>query len=115
MTQFKELQIINSLIEYATIFRTDFETIIKYCLLNDGLPQGSPVSPHITNLIMIPLDYYITEHCNKNGYCYTRYADDILISHPETFNYNDMINYLRGLLENNSPLTIKTEKNKVWK
>lgn len=104
--QFNELQTINSLPQDA---QDAMGIILNYCLLNDGLPQGSPVSPLITNLIMIPYDYYITRHCEELGFCYTRYADDILISHNETFKFNDMVKYLRGIFTD-APFTIKNEK-----
>ena len=35
------------------------ENIIDICLLNGSLPQGTPMSPLLTNLLMIPLDYKI--------------------------------------------------------
>jgi len=89
------------------------ENIIDICLLNGSLPQGTPMSPLLTNLLMIPLDYKI-QHLlwNYNGkkFVYTRYADDILISSPFDFDWRMVQTSVQGILENNSPFKLKTEK-----
>ena len=46
----------------------------------DQLPQGSPSSPVIANIIAAGLDTEITKICGSLGCRYTRYADDITIS-----------------------------------
>lgn len=46
------------------------------------LPQGSPASPMITNIICIKMDKEIQEIAERYGYIYTRYADDISFSLP---------------------------------
>ena len=56
------------------------ETIIKWCVYRDHLPQGAPTSPILSNLVCCSLDRRITKLTNKLGAVYTRYADDILIS-----------------------------------
>lgn len=109
--QLMKLQIIATMSKiYGEQLDVFLKLIIHYCMLNGGLPQGSPFSPTLTNLIMVPLDYYITNWCNKKGYCYTRYADDILISGKENFDYQQVINYLTKLFECHAPFTIKSEK-----
>ena len=85
--------------------------------LNDKLPQGTPISPWLTNLIMTEYDYKITQLLNgihnkglkKQRYVYTRYADDILISAKEKFEYQIIIDEIKELLKD-TPLTIKDEK-----
>lgn len=110
-TQLMKLQIMATLSKiYGEAIEESYKTIIKYCLLDGGLPQGSPVSPLLINLIMVPLDFYITKHCAEKGLFYTRYADDILISGKENFNFNDEVNYLRGLFENRAPFKINEKK-----
>lgn len=63
------------------------ETIVKACMIKYdgeyGLPQGAPTSPLLSNIAMIPVDFYFMEHKN-----YTRYADDIYISYHEPYNYS---------------------------
>lgn len=71
--------------------------IITAALLNGTLPQGSHLSPLLTNLTMVPIDYQLTETLhNYNGhhYVYTRYADDITISCKEKFDPDDIMNII---------------------
>ncbi|MFQ4146796.1 reverse transcriptase family protein [Chlorogloeopsis sp. ULAP02] len=44
------------------------------------LPQGSPASPAITNLLCRRLDRKLTKMAESLGFTYTRYADDITFS-----------------------------------
>lgn len=44
------------------------------------LPQGSPCSPAITNILCRRLDYRLTGLAKKYGFNYTRYVDDITFS-----------------------------------
>ena len=46
----------------------------------ERLPQGSPSSPVVANIMARPLDVYLAQMCRKLGCRYTRYADDIVIS-----------------------------------
>lgn len=50
---------------------------------NNGLPQGSPCSPVITNLITHSLDIKLASLAAKHSCFYTRYADDITFSTRE--------------------------------
>ena len=55
-------------------------TIAKIACYNNELPQGSPCSPVITNLITHSLDIKLAAIATKNSCTYTRYADDITFS-----------------------------------
>ena len=90
----------------------DFEKLPKYAFLNNGLPQGSPCSPVITNIVMIPVDYAIDRMLKKinPNFCYTRYADDMLISCPDVFGFIDIQNKVDYLLQEMTPFRIKKEK-----
>lgn len=61
--------------------------VLSLCLLDGGLPQGTPISPMLTNLMMIPIDHQIANGLRQLHMIYTRYADDILISCQHDFNY----------------------------
>lgn len=78
-----------------------------------GLPQGTPLSPYLTNLLMVPIDYEIHNFCKqwkKQHFVYTRYADDIQISSKYNFNYEELKNEIQKIITANSPLSINTEK-----
>jgi RNA-directed DNA polymerase len=66
------------------------EKALSLCFLNGGLPQGTPISPMLTNILMIPFDHKFSNHLEAFGeqnYVYTRYADDISISSRSPFDY----------------------------
>lgn len=59
----------------------DIATVIaQIACHNNELPQGSPCSPVITNLITHSLDIKLAALASKNSCTYTRYADDITFS-----------------------------------
>lgn len=82
--------------------------------LNGGLPQGTPLSPMLTNLIMIPVDYKLanTLHSyNGQQFIYTRYADDMLISSYGAFKFTDIVKLINDTLESfGAPYRIKDKK-----
>lgn len=87
---------------------------LKICFKDNGLPQGTPTSPLLTNLLMVPIDYAIEEYCNKHYLIYTRYADDILISSKHTFNWKHVQSKIEQIFKDfSAPFNIK-KKNKIW-
>lgn len=46
----------------------------------NGLPQGAPTSPVLSNFIAATLDRRLTRLAKENGLSYSRYADDITFS-----------------------------------
>ncbi|WP_439842012.1 retron Ec67 family RNA-directed DNA polymerase/endonuclease [Aeromonas taiwanensis] len=57
--------------------------IAQIACYKNHLPQGSPCSPVITNLIMHSVDIRLAKLAKKNSCTYTRYADDITFSTRE--------------------------------
>ena len=59
----------------------DIATVIaQIACYNNALPQGSPCSPVITNLITHSLDIRLASLAKKHSCTYTRYADDMTFS-----------------------------------
>ena len=67
--------------------RDSLSSALELCFLDGVLPQGTPISPMITNIMMIPVDYMMEKYCRENGLVYSRYADDFLISSRESFDF----------------------------
>lgn len=92
-----------------------FRRAMDLCFLHGALPQGTPVSPMLTNVMMIPIDHRLantlahwTDH---NHYVYTRYADDILISCKYKFDYRSVVGHINEALRNfHAPFSINDEK-----
>lgn len=57
--------------------------LASLCCYEDVLPQGSPASPMISNIIAKHMDRRLYRLAKKYGYVYTRYADDIAFSGDE--------------------------------
>ena len=94
--------------------KEEFETIIKYTLLDGKCPQGSKLSPILSNLVMVPVDYKINNilhNYNKHHFVYTRYADDMTISCKEEFNPKEITDIIINIFkELNLPFKINHSK-----
>jgi hypothetical protein len=94
--------------------REELQKALSLCFLNNGLPQGTPISPFITNVMMIPLDHRISNtlrNFDNKRFVYTRYADDLLISCKIDFNKDSVQKLVFDtLLEFQAPFSIKPEK-----
>lgn len=55
-------------------------TLANLCCLDGCLPQGSPASPAISNLICRRLDARVSGIANRFNLHYSRYADDLCLS-----------------------------------
>lgn len=91
----------------------ELKRALSLCFLNGGLPQGTPISPTITNIMMIPIDHQICNELRKKDehYVYTRYADDLLISSKVSFDCDKLQDYILGVLKKfNAPFCLKREK-----
>jgi len=87
---------------------------LDLCFLNGGLPQGTPISPFLTNVMMIPLDHKFSNALRdfeKNRFVYTRYADDLLISCRRDFDKDKVQAFISDSLRGfSAPFSIKPEK-----
>lgn len=87
---------------------------LSLCYLNGGLPQGTPISPMLTNLFMIPIDHYIAKTTREltPHLVYTRYADDIILSSDLSFDWRDVQGKILDIIGNKfrAPFTLNTSK-----
>lgn len=61
-------------------YEGNFETLIKLIHSNNGLPQGAPSSPIISNLVLSEFDHEMFSLIKSIDGKYTRYSDDISVS-----------------------------------
>lgn len=52
------------------------------------LPQGTPSSTHIANLIFLPNDFILIDYCRQHNITYTRFVDDLVFSCSVDFRQN---------------------------
>jgi hypothetical protein len=83
---------------FCTLPNATISLMASLCTMNGVVPQGAPTSPMITNIVMTPVDVAITEMCKQAGLTYTRYADDILISSPNHFDWGCTVFSVNGIL-----------------
>src|SRR5690554_2026619 len=80
------------------------------------LPQGSPTSPTLTNILCKKLDRRLTGLANRFGATYTRYADDITFSSPHNIYTDEAFNKeLKRIIEEDQKLVINPKKTRLQK
>lgn len=77
---------------YDTFLQLGFSThfahwLTKLTTWKYELPQGTPTSTHIANLVFLSTDMELIELCNKNNITYTRYVDDLTFSSQQDFSH----------------------------
>jgi len=80
------------------------------------LPQGSPTSPTLTNILCKKLDRRLNGLANRFGATYTRYADDITFSSPHNIYTDEVFNKeLKRIIEEDQKLEINPKKTRLQK
>lgn len=85
----------------SDLWRAELEKAVELAFFNGGLPQGTPVSPCITNIMMIPVDFKLSKMCRSHDegkLIYTRYADDFQISSRCGFDYKSVESEISNVL-----------------
>ncbi len=65
--------------------------IAELICYNESLPQGTPTSPYMSNLLGYELDKKLTNLAYKHKARYTRYADDLTFSSKTNKNLHEII------------------------
>lgn len=79
------------------------------------LPQGSPTSPTLTNILCKKLDRRLNGLANRFGAAYTRYADDLTFSSPHNIYNDDFKQELKRIIEEDQKLVINPRKTRLQK
>lgn len=94
--------------------RQELEKALELAFLDGVLPQGTPISPLITNIMMIPVDYTLSKQLRdhqKQSFVYTRYADDFTISSRYQFSAPELEQLvIRTLKEFHAPFSLNRNK-----
>jgi RNA-directed DNA polymerase len=81
---------INNLLVYNVFLSLGFSNhkahwLTKLTTWKYELPQGTPTSPHLANLVFLDTDYKIISLCKKHNITYTRFVDDLSLSSQKDF------------------------------
>lgn len=107
-----------------TACRDNLAKALSLGFKNGGLPQGTPLSPIITNIMMIPFDFTVANGLRKfkvekdgrefhQSFVYTRYSDDMYVSSRYDFNPKQIEDYIcNALKEQGAPFELNREKTK---
>ncbi len=80
------------------------------------LPQGSPTSPTLTNILSRKLDRRLDGLAKRFGATYSRYADDITFSSPHNiYKDEDFNTELKRIIEEDQKLAINPKKTRLQK
>lgn len=72
--------------------------ITRLLTLNGALPQGSPASPVISNLVFAPTDDRLEGLAQELGVRYTRYADDLVFSSRDEAPPENLLDRVREIV-----------------
>lgn len=66
--------------DFAVSEPKTIKRLLDICIWENGLPQGAPTSPFLSNLVLRDFDIAAYRFANLVGAKYTRYADDLTFS-----------------------------------
>ncbi|SUJ28691.1 Retron-type reverse transcriptase [Sphingobacterium spiritivorum] len=90
--------------------------LAKLCCFGDGLAQGAPTSPALSNHILYEFDDLLGSFAVENNLRYTRYADDLTFSFNDEFDVSIIEEKVINTLDKTvlySKLTVNREKTKL--
>src|SRR5690625_238861 len=74
-----------------------------------GTPQGSPLSPLLSNIVLDELD----KELERRGHRFVRYADDLIVMVGSKLAADRVMNSLTGFIENRMRLKVNTDKSQI--
>jgi hypothetical protein len=77
------------------------------------LPTGSPTSPFLSNIALLPLDIAIQDYCDRNEGTYTRYLDDITVSFKKELSEDQQVEVRRFVINQIARLGYKYHPRKT--
>jgi RNA-directed DNA polymerase len=88
---------------YKTFIALGFSThfaywITKLTTWKCELPQGTPTSTHIANLVFFDMDKKLIPYCQEHNLTYTRYVDDLTFSSQQDFHHllNEILDIIKS-------------------
>jgi RNA-directed DNA polymerase len=102
-----EEKVLNSLVRLG-FPKNSAKIVSSLCCLKNGLAQGSPASPVLSNIVMQDLDTRLAQIAQSYECILTRYADDIVFSGRDAFNSSIEDELKDALLK--TPWTLSQDK-----
>ncbi|WP_350313284.1 reverse transcriptase family protein [Dickeya fangzhongdai] len=91
------------------------DVLLDYIIYNDSLPVGFITSPSFSNACLFEFDNALQNYCNKFGFVYSRYSDDIIVSSVGGGKFNDLEEVISLFLSElgNVRFQLNKEKTKI--
>lgn len=106
---FKNVYFLFYNIGYSTELSYAFSKLLTY---NNSLPQGSPSSPSISNILCFNLDKSMISLAHNIKGHYSRYADDMTISTNNVLSLTSKIKSIKKIVEYNG-FTLNDKKERI--